>query len=318
MRIRESIRVSGRRGGFTLVELLVVIAIIGILVALLLPAVQAAREAARRMSCSNRLKQVALATHNFHDTMGEFPYATRDRLDGDDADTWSTGFIQILPFLESDAVAQRWDATEPRNSQVDRDGDGWTNALLQQQTIPTYLCPSMVLPGQLAGVENRAPASYLFSAGVPSPVMFHYGAYYGGEPAYDGAIVPIKTYAAPPFGPGPNHRPPTKFRDILDGTSNTFLLGETDFAPRGAPSNDMGGVWAYGYIGYSWGTTHRKLNDHDIPATAGTYGCFRSQHPQGVEFALVDGSVRFIQESIDFDVYRHLSTRAGGEVAQLP
>lgn len=125
------------RRGFTLVELLVVIAIIGILVALLLPAVQSAREAARRMSCSNNLKQISLAAHNFHDTYKEFPYATRDRLSGDDGDTWSTGFIQILPFLEADAMAQLWDPNEPRDSTVDANGDGWTNALLQQEIIPT-------------------------------------------------------------------------------------------------------------------------------------------------------------------------------------
>ncbi|MCA9174210.1 MAG: DUF1559 domain-containing protein [Planctomycetales bacterium] len=306
------------QAGFTLVELLVVIAIIGILVALLLPAVQAAREAARRMSCGSRLKQISLSVQLFHDTHREFPYATRDRLAGDDADTWSTGFIQILPYLEQDAVAQRWEPEEPRNSTADSNGDGWTNAELQQRTIPTYLCPSMPLPGPLGAAENRAPSSYLFCAGTPSPVLLHYGVYMGGEPAYDGAIVPIKTYSAPPFGSGPNHRAPTAFRDITDGASNTLLIGETDFSPRGRPSSEMGGVWAYGYIGYAWGTAHRRLNDHDIPATAGTYGCFRSQHPAGVQFSLVDGSVRFLSETIDFGTYQALSTRDLGEVAELP
>lgn len=315
-----SLHRSRNRKGFTLVELLVVIAIIGILVALLLPAVQSAREAARRMQCGNQLKQISLATHNFNDTYKEFPYATRDRLEGDDGNTWSTGFIQILPFLEADAMAQLWDPDEPRNSTVDTDGDGWTNALLQQETIPTYLCPSMVMPsGQLGAAENRGPSSYLFCAGTHSPVMLHYGAYFpGGEPAFDGAIVPVKTYVAPPFGAGPNHRKPTKFRDIIDGTSNTLLAGETDFMPRGLPSTDMGAVWAYGYIGYAWGTTDRKLNDHDIPTTAGTYGCFRSQHPGGVQFAIADGSVRFLPETIEHSVYQAVSTRAQGEAVSLP
>ena len=231
------VNLSRSRKGFTLVELLVVIAIIGILVALLLPAVQSAREAARRMSCSNNLKQISLAAHNFHDTYKEFPYATRDRLEGDDGDTWSTGFIQLLPFLEADAMAQLWDPSEPRHSTVDADGDGWTNAQLQQQSIPTYLCSSMVLPaGPLGGTEDRGPSSYLFCAGTPSSAMLHYGAYYpGGEPAFNGAIIPVKTYIAPPTGAGPNHRRPTKFRDIIDGTSNTLLAGETDFMPRGTP-----------------------------------------------------------------------------------
>lgn len=309
---------SKKRTAFTLVELLVVIAIIGILVALLLPAVQAAREAARRMSCGNQLKQISLAVHSFHGTYNEFPYATRDRLEGDDGDTWSTGFIQILPFVENDAMAQLWDPREPRNSTVDADGDGWTNALLQQETIPTYLCPSMVLPGgTLGAAENRAPSSYLFCSGTPSPVMLHYGAYFGGEPAYDGAIVPVKTHVSH-TGAGPNHRRPTRMRDILDGTSSTLLVGETDFAPRGTPSSEMGAVWAYGYIGYAWGTSHRRLNDHDIPATSGTYGCFRSQHPGVVQFALADGSVRPIADTIEHSVFRALSTRANGEVVTVP
>jgi prepilin-type N-terminal cleavage/methylation domain-containing protein/prepilin-type processing-associated H-X9-DG protein len=307
------------RAGFTLVELLVVIAIIGILVALLLPAVQAAREAARRMSCSNQLKQVALAVHNFHDTYKEFPFATRDRETGDDADTWSTGFIQILPFLEQDAVARLWDPKEPRNSTLDNDGDGWTNATLQQKSIPTYLCPSMVLPnGALGAAENRGSSSYLFCAGTYSSILLHYGAFMGGEPAFDGAIIPIKTYIAAGGTASPNHRKPTRLADILDGTSNTFLAGETDFRPRGVPSIDMGAVWAYGYIGYAWGTTDRKLNDHRIPMTASTYGCFRSQHPGGAQFAFTDGSVNFVAETIEHSIYQAVSTRDRGETATLP
>ncbi len=305
------------RRAFTLVELLVVIAIIGVLVALLLPAVQAAREAARRMSCTNNMKQVALATHNYHDTFKTMPFAARDRMDGDDADTWNTGHILIMPFLENDAMASRWMPDEARNSTADPDGDGWTNALLQQIEITSYTCPSMTPPsgplGTGGGAENRGPCSYLWSAGAEDTSLLHYAAYYGDpEPAYSGAVIPIKTYGTP----GPNHRKPTRLADITDGTSNTFLLGETDFTPSGVPSTTYGGVWAFGYIGYSWGTTYHPFNKHDWTSTA--YGAFRSQHPGGGNFAMCDGSVSFVAETIDNNIYRAVSTRAGGEVATLP
>jgi len=301
------------RRGFTLVELLVVIAIIGVLVALLLPAVQAAREAARRMSCGNNLKQVALATHNFHDTFKELPYATRDRLEGDDSDTWATGHIQIMPFIENDVMASKWNPVEPRASTDDTDGDGWSNALLQQIEIPSFTCPSMTPPsGSLGGTENRGPCSYIWNAGSVDVSLLHYGAYSGGELAYDGAVVPVKTAGTA----GPNHRAPTKLAEITDGTSNTLLMGETDFTPQGTPSTSYGGVWAYGYIGYSWGSTYHPFNRHDWSAPV--FGAFRSQHPGGAEFALCDGSVRFVAETVDLTVYRSASTRSGGEVTQLP
>lgn len=313
-------RRSRRSAGFTLVELLVVIAIIGILVGLLLPAVQAAREAARRMSCSNNMKQMALATHNFHDTLNTLPYATRDRLEGDDSDTWATGHIQMMPFLEGDAIARRWDPEQRRDNTLDADSDGWSNALLQQLEIPTYTCPSMTPPsgplGAGGGAENRGPCSYLWNAGTPDAALLHYARFYGmPEPRFDGAVVPIKTHIPNGGMRGPNHRRPTMLRDIADGTSNTWLIGETDFMPRGIPSTMYGGVWAFGFIGYSWGTTFHPFNKHDWTTTV--YGAFRSQHPSGGNFALTDGSVRFVSETIDHDLYRGLSTASGGEVALL-
>lgn len=293
--------------GFTLVELLVVIAIIGVLVALLLPAVQSAREAARRISCTNQLKQVALSTHNFHDTYREFPYATRDQLPGETVPTWSTGQIQILPFLEGDAVAKRWDPKARHDNDDDPDGDGYTNAMLTQLEIPTYLCPTMTPPsGPLD--HDRAPASYLFCSGTLNVSSLHYGL----EAAFDGAIIPIKTADSD----SPNRRKPTRMSDLLDGTSNTFLVGETDFTPQGVPSTSYGGVWAYGYMGYSWGTTYHPFNKHDN--ISDVYGAFRSQHPGGGNFALADGSIRFVAETIDHALYQAVSTRAGGEPGQLP
>lgn len=305
-----------KRAAFTLVELLVVIAIIGILVGLLLPAVQAAREAARRMSCSNNIKQVALSTQNFHDTHKKLPYATLDRQPNETVSTYSTGFIQLLPFLENDAIARRWDHSQPRNSAVDSDGDGYTNAILQQMKIPTYTCPSMTPPsGPLGGLENRAPSSYLFSAGTTDAQLYAYWPYYGmsAPPAFDGAVIPLHSVTTTPNSP---NKKATRLADLVDGTSNTFLLGETDFMPRGVPSIEMGGIWAYGYIGYSFGTTFYPFNKHNNTTTI--YGAFRSQHPDGGHFVLNDGSVQFVSEQIDTLIYKALSTRAGGEALHLP
>jgi prepilin-type N-terminal cleavage/methylation domain-containing protein/prepilin-type processing-associated H-X9-DG protein len=304
-------RARALRSAFTLIELLVVIAIIAILIGLLVPAVQKVREAAARIQCQNNLKQITLATHGYHDANKKFPYATRDRQPGETKDTWATGLILILPYLEKDEVARRWDPRQPRNSTVDADGDGYTNAMLQQMLIPTYVCPTMVPPSG-ALVENRAYCSYLFNSGTKDVKLLHYAKFYGvPEPAYDGPIVPIKDGDAG----SPNRGAMTKMASITDGTSNTFLVGETDFAPKGVPSMEYGGVGAYGYIGYAWGSTFHAFNKHDNTATV--YGAFRSQHTGGAHFALADGSVRFVATSIPNALYQAYGTRAGGEVASL-
>src|SRR5262245_15626264 len=298
------------RRAFTLIELLVVIAIIGALIGLLLPAVQKVRAAAARIKCTNNLKQIGLAVHNFHDAYQKFPYATLDRQPGESVATYSTGLIQILPFLEQDAVARRWDPKQPRNSTLDADGDGYSNATLQTLLIPTFTCPTMSPPsGPLA--ENRAYCSYLLSSGTQDVTLYPYAAFYGvQEPAYNGAIVPVKAAIAANAA-SPN-KAVTTIASISDGTSNTFLAGETDFKPRGVPSTEYGGVWAYGYIGYNWGTTFVPFNKHDNSTTV--FGAFRSEHSGGANFALADGSVRFVRDSIDSTTYHSLATRNGGEV----
>ena len=301
---------SNTRIGFTLVELLVVIAIIGILIGMLLPAVQMVREAARRTSCMNNMRQVVLAAHNFESAHQLLPYATRDRMEGDDGDTWGTGFIQIMPFLERDDIARRWDPNERRDSVLDADGDGFSNADLTQLIIPTYTCPSMTPPSAPLR-DNRAPCSYLFSAGTQDVALLHYAIFYGlDEPQYDGAIIPTRTDLND--AGSANFEIETTFGTITDGTSNTFLLGETDFQPKGVPSTEYGGVWSFGYIGYSWGTTHHPFNNHNNTSTV--YGAFRSQHPNGASFAMCDGSVRFVKDTIDQVTYDGLATRSGGEV----
>lgn len=297
-----------RRKAFTLVELLVVIAIIGILIGMLLPAVQQVREAARRTQCMNNMRQVSLASLNFESSHMELPFATRDRVAGDDGDTWSTGFIQIMPFLERDDIASRWDKNDRRDSELDLDGDGFTNAMLTQMKIAAYTCPSMTDPsGQLA--DNRAPSSYLFSAGTQNVSLLHY-APPGFEPIFDGAVVPTRNDVNDRSSPNFGIR--TRMSSLVDGSSNTFMVGETDFMPRGVPSTEYGAVWAFGFIGYAWGTTHHTFNKHDH--TVQVFGGFRSEHPGGGNFARCDGSVAFLADGIEQLTYDSLATRAGGEV----
>ncbi len=305
------------RPAFTLIELLVVIAIIAVLVGMLLPAVQKVREAAARTKCQNNLKQIGLAVHNYHGANEKFPYGTLDRQPNESTSTYVTGFILILPYLEQDAVAQRWNPALPRNDSSTEATLGYSNSSLQRMLIPTYTCPSMSKPtGSLGGAENRAYCSYLLASGSIDVTIYHYWSSLGMPimPAYDGIAIPLNSPDTVPTSP---NKQPTRVASIVDGTSNTFLAGETDFKPRGVPSTSMGGVWAYGYIGYSWGSTFHPFNKHDWSTSETPYGAYRSEHTGGANFLLADGSVRFVREGITNETYQAYGTRAGGETYTL-
>jgi prepilin-type N-terminal cleavage/methylation domain-containing protein len=297
---------SRHRHGFTLIELLVVIAIIAVLVAILLPAVQQAREAARGSQCKNNMRQLALATHNFHEVFNHLPYACLDYQPDVMAASYVGGLTLIMPYLEQDAIAKRYDPKLPRNSTVDN-GGGVTNAMIQQKIIPTFVCPTMTMPSGPLGsaTENRSPSSYIWSSGTPDAGL---GMYANPRPEFNGAVPPMYKETTD----NKTNTKPTRLADITDGTSNTFLLGETDFSPNGVPSTSMGSVWAYGYpLGYTFGTTFQVYNNHKNTGT--TYGTFRSQHPGGATFVFSDGSVNFVNENVSTDIYKGLATRNGAE-----
>jgi len=282
-----------RQAGFTLVELLVVIAIIGILVALLLPAVQAARAAARRMQCQNNLKQVGLALHNYHDTYKSLPMATHWR------GKYYSPFTAILPHLEQAPLFDGYDAKvsafDPANTGV------------IEQLVPTYLCPSMVFPRPVPNTacgETAAPSSYAVNTGTLS----------AWGPIHNGAIIG-------------HDKGSTALRDIIDGTANTLMVGELDYGLKNynftsgpCAGQHRGGVvaWGIGYPGYALGTTVGVYNSDRLVTGFNEFQTFRSDHVGGAHFAMCDGSVQFMAETIDVSLLDALTTRAGGEVVNVP
>jgi prepilin-type N-terminal cleavage/methylation domain-containing protein/prepilin-type processing-associated H-X9-DG protein len=312
-------RDSRSRYGFTLVELLVVIAIIGVLVALLLPAVQAAREAARRMSCSNNLKQMGLAVHNYHDTNQVLPPG-KIQVGSLSAQSLSNWAIMILPHMEGINVFNQYN-----HNATNEDA---SNQLVREMLIKEYTCPS---DPQARKLEK--PAS-----GPGSGLDYRHGSYrcVGGraDPGATGFWDNSEARNAPQTWKGPLHWVGTDgsysqtvetMASIVDGTSNTLMIGEytTNTNTR------RGTFWAYSYASYNSSDTMDQartlLANYDkcdaIGGTGGSNACkraFGSMHPGGVQFALCDGSVRFIPTSINVTVYAALGTMAGGEVASVP
>lgn len=296
------IRFTNQRG-FTLVELLVVIAIIGVLIALLLPAVQQAREAARRMSCQNNLKQLGIAMHNYHDTFLTFPYA------GDNRGTaWST---HILPQLELGNVYDTIGPFSESNNWGNGSGNATNGRTIACETVfPVLRCPSAAIPEHKRDqssdtwiIDKRVPGTYLgcVSGVVTTDV-------YSGITDADGVFFPISKIG---------------LKDITDGSSNTILIGEAvpatdaDFSGRedSDSSNTRKDHWYFGgddldvNRDYSEvvGSTGLRMNGPEELS-------FGSQHPGGSQFVLGDGSVRFITETIDADNYRRLGNRHDGEI----
>lgn len=288
-------RIERRQMGFTLVELLVVIAIIGILVGLLLPAVQQVREAARRVSCVNNLRQIGLAATNYTATRRTLP---PPKIGSGDFNTLGSTMILLLPYIEQGNRFARYNLDEPIDSA--------TNSELTRDSVDLFLCPSM---------QTGTAATSPLAAFGPGSYMISYSTDYKGTA--NGA------FAEPP-PEGKRYR--LGMQAIKDGTTNTFFFGETDDSVTwldsgGASVNNFGGfTWAQGYWFNARGHVQGSFNlqGEHLESDFKQHRTFRSDHSAGVNFCMVDGSTHFIADNIDGQLLRDLVTRAGGEVAAVP
>jgi prepilin-type N-terminal cleavage/methylation domain-containing protein len=344
-RVRGNRLRSGR--GFTLVELLVVIAIIGILIALLLPAVQAAREAARRSQCSNNLKQLSLGMHNYHDVNNTFPFAFMVNIPPSavNAQVWGT---RILPYIEQGALYQQYDN---RFAAVDPPYGLPANVTLAGTALNAFVCPST--PGSADSRKFTAviPANFL-GAGLPeipstnvAPsdycVINEVGGAYAatGYANYAGGAPGDRTSAIQPIVPAAGIARGSRMAEIRDGTSNTMLIGERVGGPNvyvkggttTGQSGANGGFWGHILNGFGGVSPTLYFRGANTDGSAGTDGgtcainCtnrvgegFYSFHPGGAQFAVCDGSVRFMSETADAFVFCSFITRSGGETFTMP
>ncbi len=310
----------GRRPGFTLVELLVVIAIIGILVALLLPAVQAAREAARRTQCNNNLKQMALAVHNYHDVYHAFPFAYQQNI---------SHHARLLPFMEQtnlhDMINFQVSYSDPSNLAV------------MNTKVGGFVCPSDInqLPSSLGATNNyygNMGTTILYQAPSTNPSNSNFG-----FPEHNGSFSASVA---------------VRFGDVLDGTSNTALFSEKN---RGDGSNGISSPASDTYqpgtypatadqamadclavntldlskqgfsnVGAPWLRPYHSTTVYYHILPPNTRSCMYppgriattagSRHPGGVMIALCDGSVRFVSKTINVATWRALGTRDSSDL----
>jgi len=326
---RESLR------GFTLVELLVVIAIIGVLVALLLPAVQAAREAARRMRCGNNLKQLALGVHNYHDTFKVFPssvygYKACDPGAGQTPDPQPlavTGWVGALPFVEQANISGSYDFRQTATHAISAATGGNPNPYMGDavnsgngkffaQRLAIFICPSD--PNEpFLPVDSTFYSIKVGSGLKASRINYDFGTNCSVICNFWKSLRPEQRNM---FGENSN----TRFADITDGTTNSIMLAETT---RDVVNGD-GNSWGFrGWVmnGVDASCTQqngRGINILDrgptrplrIPGQLGSWSWVGSNHPNGAMIALGDCSVRFISQTTDFVVLTRLSRIADGEV----
>lgn len=284
--------------GFTLIELLTVIAILSVLISLLLPAVSAARSAARGVQCRNNLRQLGVATQNYLTARNHLPPPNA----GSQFENRGSTLVFLLPYLEEAQAYESYDFSKAVDDPV--------NLPITSRPIATYLCPSMVLRRPVPDVERGeklAPGSYVISSRTK----------YASHRRLDGPfknVADSRTYSL-----GPKH--------IRDGMSKTLWFGETNYGHAdflwpentdGQPSPKWGDTtWASGYWYFAWGHMSAELpdlfNNSRLFANPLSARVFRSDHSGGVNFVLLDGSARFLTDDTSPDVRAALVTRAGHE-----
>jgi prepilin-type N-terminal cleavage/methylation domain-containing protein/prepilin-type processing-associated H-X9-DG protein len=315
------------RSGFTLVELLVVIAIIGVLVALLLPAVQAAREAARRMQCTNQIKQLGIALHNFHDVNKIFPPALDELRNSSTVSTpWKASWVpHVLPFIEQQALHQSY--------QFDRDWqDSATNDAVNgpiKKNIPGFLCPSAPTRNNRPAASSRGCIDYAATTEreYPNPFLsaFQASAVSKSDPNYIGVLGHNVLLAINPPAIRPANR---RMAMITDGTSNTFLIaecaGRNTYWWMGKRQSDTvsAGPWANPAARLQIGGC--DPGDSKYPTSASNVAgpravnCINKKeiyafHSSGANVCMADGSVRHVAANLDLNVTYALLTRDRGE-----
>ncbi len=319
--------------GFTLIELLVVIAIIAILVALLLPGVQQAREAARRTQCKNNLKQIGLALHNYHDTYNGFPIGTNFSV-GTIGNTFGVSWwVGLLPYIEQAPMFNML-ATSGTHTGTIATTNGGTNTgyainapVIDGKSISLMLCPSSPLPefGQPHNEHSIIRPQYVGISGavngtegfVNSPTNRQWANHQGGIASNGGVLVALRS---------------TRIRDITDGTSNTMVVGEQsnwgwDAAGNKVQINNWQGfmcginqsVIPFNGRPFNLTAVRYAINSPNIPLPGvhnndGPNNGIFSAHVGGAQILLSDGAVRFLSENTDLLTIKYLATRDDGAV----
>ena len=314
---------SKREHGFTLVELLVVIAIIGILIGMLLPAVQQVREAARRIQCANQMRQLSLAMHNYESSNMHFPPGNLHRKGGTASFeqrinipglNWSA---VILPFIEQNGM---FTIVTDLSSQLTNPGVAHGNADCVMTVIPNLICPSCpmeelnpIRPDAFGDDGDAAKSNYIGIWGIEV----------SGNSDYDNLAADASVYDANTYSGILFLESQVTFGEIADGTSNTFIIGERDGAPIGNNTR-AAATWCSNnrasWSNQSLGPASQELNyiiNTIDDNNASRRNAISSQHPGGSTFGLADGSVHFVNDSINGDTFEAYGTKAGGEVASI-